>query len=232
VALAELQVSVGTPPPASTVGYTANVAVGSGDTGVTPTVAVATELLPPAPEQVIEKVEFAVSAPVLRLPLPARAPLQAPEAVHAVASVELQVKVAELPLPMVVGFAVNVAVGKAGGAVVAGEWAVPPPQATNSSIAPAVPRAEAKTNNRMTSPVFFIVSHWMRTRSIDSLPRFVMLNGVAGLRPTNPLARSQQREPRALRIGTLHYPAVAPHLPPKQFGELGARRLSVLEKGI
>ena len=52
-----------------------------------------------------------MSAPVLCVPLVAFAPLQLPEAVHAVAFVELHVSVEVPPLAIKVGFAVNVTVG-------------------------------------------------------------------------------------------------------------------------
>jgi len=51
-------------------------------------------------------------------------PLQPAEAVHEVASVELQVSVAEVPVPMIVGLAVSVTAGA--GALVP---ELPPPQA-------------------------------------------------------------------------------------------------------
>jgi hypothetical protein len=56
-------------------------------------------------------VVVAVSAAVVCVPLAARAPLQPPPAVHAVAFVELQVSVEAAPLPIDVGDAVSVAVG-------------------------------------------------------------------------------------------------------------------------
>jgi hypothetical protein len=78
---------------------------------VTVTVAVAAGLVPPGPAQVSEYVVVAVSAPVLWVPLVASVPVQPPVAVHAVALVELQVRM-DAPLgPTMVGFAVSVAVG-------------------------------------------------------------------------------------------------------------------------
>ena len=65
--------------------------------GTTFTVAVAGALVPPAPEQVNENVEFTVSAPVVREPLAASAPLQPPAAVHAVAWADDQVSVEAPP---------------------------------------------------------------------------------------------------------------------------------------
>lgn len=52
-----------------------------------------------------------VSAPVVSVPLVGLVPLHPPEAVQEVASVELQVSVAEPPRAAVVGFAVSVTVG-------------------------------------------------------------------------------------------------------------------------
>ncbi len=52
-----------------------------------------------------------VSAAVDHVPLSATAPLQPPEAVHAVALVELQVKLEIAPLVTVVGIAASVTVG-------------------------------------------------------------------------------------------------------------------------
>jgi len=87
-----------------------------GDTVTVPleilTVAVAAPLMPPGPVQVSEYVTAAVSAPVFRVPLAACAPVQPPDAVHVVASVEVQVSVEAPALVTVVGFAVNVTVGR------------------------------------------------------------------------------------------------------------------------
>jgi hypothetical protein len=108
VALVELQVSVEVPPEATVVGFAVKVAVGR---GAMATEAAAAGLTPPIPVQVSEYDLFVVSAPVLRLPLADNAPLQAPEAVHAVALVELHVSVEVPPEATVVGFAVKVAAG-------------------------------------------------------------------------------------------------------------------------
>jgi hypothetical protein len=108
VALVELQVSADVPPLATVVGLAVSVAVG---TGAIVTVAVAGWLEPPGPVQLSENVVAAVSCPVLWLPLVPSAPVQPPEAVHAVALVELQVSVDAPPLATVVGLAVSVAVG-------------------------------------------------------------------------------------------------------------------------
>lgn len=56
--------------------------------------------------------------PVVSLPLPARDPFQAPEAVQDVALVELHVSVAALPLAIVVGETLSVAVGTAASTIV------------------------------------------------------------------------------------------------------------------
>ena len=106
VALVELQVSVEVPPLAMTVGLATKVAV-----GMILTMTVDALLVPPVPVQVKEYELGIVIAPVLCVPLVALAPLQAPDAVHEVALVELHVSVELPPLAIEVGFAVNVTVG-------------------------------------------------------------------------------------------------------------------------
>ncbi len=54
-----------------------------------------------------------MSGPVVSLPLLAKDPFQAPDAVQDVAFVEVQVSVAALPVSMVVGETLRVAVGTA-----------------------------------------------------------------------------------------------------------------------
>ncbi len=130
LALVELQVNVEVPPSATAVGFAASVTVGA---GITVTVAVATLLPPPAPVQVNEYDVVAERAAVTCVPPVALAPLQPPEALQDVASVELQVNVEVPPLPSVVGAALMEAVG-CGGALGLGETP-PPPQATSSSAA-------------------------------------------------------------------------------------------------
>jgi hypothetical protein len=146
VALVELQVSVEVPPLAVVVGFASNAAVGTGG-AVTATMTVAAGLTPPGPVQVSEYDVFVVSAPVLRLPLVGNAPLQPPEAVHAVAFVELQVNVDASPLPIGVRDALMDAPGRAS----IGDLLTSPPQATNS----AVPIAMTGVEYRITLPVFF-----------------------------------------------------------------------------
>jgi hypothetical protein len=92
VALVELHVKVEEPPEAITDGYTDSAAVGRMFT-----VAVAGALVPPAPVHTSEYTVLALTGPVLELPLAVRLPLHPPEAVHAVALVELQVSVDEPP---------------------------------------------------------------------------------------------------------------------------------------
>jgi hypothetical protein len=111
VALDELHVNVAAPPLVTAGGFAVNVAVGT-----TLTMAVATGLVPPAPEQVSENKEFVATGPVLLLPLTASAPVQLPVAAHAVALLEVQVKVDAPPPATTTGAAAKVAVGS-GGAV-------------------------------------------------------------------------------------------------------------------
>jgi hypothetical protein len=104
VALADPQVSVEAPPPATIVGLAASVTVAA---GMMATVAVTALLTPPAPEQTREYVAAAVRAAVLWLPLVGLLPLQAPEAVHEVALAELHVSIEALPLATAAGFAAS-----------------------------------------------------------------------------------------------------------------------------
>lgn len=108
VALVEVQLSVEDAPLAIVVGLAISVAVGA---GLTVTVALAAGLVPPAPLQVSEYVLSAVNAPVFWLPLLARVPDQPPDALQAVALVELQVRSAAPPLLMVGGDAARDTVG-------------------------------------------------------------------------------------------------------------------------
>ena len=93
LALVELQLNIAALPLATDAGFAASVAVG---TTLIPDLT--TGLVPPGPLHVSAKVEFLVRGPVLCVPLGANVPLQAFEAVHDVALVELQVSVAEPPL--------------------------------------------------------------------------------------------------------------------------------------
>jgi hypothetical protein len=133
VALVEFQVSVEAPPLGTFVGFAVNVAVGAG-LAVTLTVAAADALVPPEPIHVSEYVVSLVKAPVLWLPLVATAPVQPPEALHDVASVELQVNMAASPLLTVVGEALIDALSGSGFAVSGTD--PDPPQAAKSSAAP------------------------------------------------------------------------------------------------
>jgi hypothetical protein len=154
VAFVELQVSVEAAPLATEVGFAVNVTVGRGPTV---TVAVATLLVPPEPVQVSEYDVVAVRAPVLWLPLVASAPLQPPEAVHDVASVELQVSVEAPPLLTEVCAAPRDAVGCVNGVTPA------PPHAANSSDAP-------KGKKRITG------AEWARLALSGELDRDLNIN--------------------------------------------------------
>jgi hypothetical protein len=101
VALLEDQVRVEPAPLATVLGLALRLTVTLG-CALTVTVADCTAL-PPAPLQVSVYVALAVSAPVDCEPLSAFAPDQAPEAVHAVAWVADQFKVALAPLLMALG---------------------------------------------------------------------------------------------------------------------------------
>jgi hypothetical protein len=79
--------------------------------GTTLIPALTTGLVPPEPLHVSTKVEFLVRGPVLCVPLGANVPVQAFEAVHEVALVELQVNVAAPPLVTAPVLVSKVAVG-------------------------------------------------------------------------------------------------------------------------
>ena len=106
VALLELHVSIDAPPPVTAPGEAVNVTLGT-----TLTVAVAGALVPPGPIQEMEYVVGDVMADVLRVPLGPSAPTQPPDAVHAVAFVELHVSEEMPPAATAVGFALKTAVG-------------------------------------------------------------------------------------------------------------------------
>ena len=128
VALVELQVSVELPPLAVTEGAATKVAA-----GMMLILTVDARLVPPVPVQVMEYELGIVIAPVLCVPLVALAPVQAPEALHDVALVELQVSVDVPPLAIEVGAAPRDAVGT----VMDGLAPEPCPHAASKSAAPA-----------------------------------------------------------------------------------------------
>jgi hypothetical protein len=130
-------------PAVTLVGFALKVAVGGSSTM---TVTVAGLLVPPAPVHVRTNVASSPSAPVLRLPLAAKVPLQLPDAAHDVAWVEDQVSVVEPPASIVVLDASSDAVGSAGGdgGGSDGDGEDPPPQPV-SADAPSM----IKTMKRM-----------------------------------------------------------------------------------
>jgi hypothetical protein len=121
VALDVLQVSVEAVPLDTAVGFALSETVGAagGGDGGAVTVTVADRVtLPPLPAQVNENVLVAVSAAVATfVPDTALLPDHAPDAVHEVALVELQVNFDAVPLDTVVGSAPSVSVGAGGGVV-------------------------------------------------------------------------------------------------------------------
>jgi len=129
----EFQVSTEVAPLAMPVGLVVNVTVGA-DAMTTLAVLLA---LPPAPLHVSVKFVAVVSAPVDWLPLVGFAPLQPPDAVQLVASVELHVSVTEPPLTMLVGFVLRVTVG-AGATVTVTLWLADPPAPEQVSEKPVV----------------------------------------------------------------------------------------------
>jgi hypothetical protein len=127
VALVELQVSVALPPAGTPEGLAMSCAVGAAGGGgggvaaVTVTVVLAAAgVVPPAPEQVNVNVPVALKAALTTLPPVDCAPLQAPDAVQAVALVEDQVSVVVPPVVTLEGLALSETVGAAAGGVEAG----------------------------------------------------------------------------------------------------------------
>ncbi len=108
VALVDDQESIAALPLATLLGEALSWTVGAA--ALTETVA-DWAALPPGPVQVNVKLEVAVSAPVDCAPLIALAPDHAPEAEHAVAWAEDQVKVALPPLETALGPTLRVTVG-------------------------------------------------------------------------------------------------------------------------
>ena len=108
MALVADQVNVELPPDVMALGPALKDTVGAGLETVT--VAVCAPV-PPGPMQVSVKDWSLVRLPVEAEPLVACAPLQPPEAVQEIASVEDQVSIALPPLVTVLGFAVSVNVG-------------------------------------------------------------------------------------------------------------------------
>ena len=72
-------------------------------------------------------------APVDSLPLAALVPLHPPDAEHDVASVEVQVRIDDSPLAMIVGFAVN-KTGGGGTTVTVTVWLLLPPVPVQVSV--------------------------------------------------------------------------------------------------
>jgi hypothetical protein len=98
--LLEDHVKLDVTPLFTVVGFAVSVTTGGASVTDTVTAWVA---MPPTPEQVKEYVVFAFSAPVDRDPLSALEPLQGPEALQVVASLAVQLSIAELPLVIVLG---------------------------------------------------------------------------------------------------------------------------------
>jgi hypothetical protein len=136
VACDELQLSVELLPNGTAVGLAVNRAVG---TAFTVMATLTVGLVPPGPVQESEYSALSLSGPVLCVPLVGMAPPQAPAALHEVALVELQVKVAEPPASKVVDDAFKETVG-------AGTVRGPPPHADASRTDPAISREVKRTD--------------------------------------------------------------------------------------
>jgi len=124
VAFVALQFSVAALPVVTLCGFALSVTAGAGVVPVVTVTDVVALLMPPAPVHDSVKLALAARAPVDLLPFVATAPLQAPEAVHDVAFVVLQLTVEAPPEVIVGGEALSDIVGAA---VVAD----PPPHAAS-----------------------------------------------------------------------------------------------------
>ena len=109
LALVVLQISMAALPAVTTVGLAVSVMVGAGAETVTVNDA---EPVPPGPLQANVKDDVLFNAGTSSVPLVSLAPLHAPEAVHAVALVVLQLRVVEPPEATVAGVALKVTVGR------------------------------------------------------------------------------------------------------------------------
>jgi hypothetical protein len=135
VALLLDHVSVDAAPDFTVLGAALNVTIGALLDTVTVADCVAE---PPGPVQVSSYSVVFERAPVDQVPLVGTLPCQPPEAVQAVASGDLHVRVELPPLPTVVGAALKVTDGAAGGAGVATDTAtdcvVVPPDPLQVSV--------------------------------------------------------------------------------------------------
>jgi hypothetical protein len=124
VALVDDQVRVELPPLATLAGLALIETLGAGAETVTVTDCAAE---PPVPVQVSVNFVVAVRAGVAPDPLIASPPLQPPDAVQAVALVEVQVKVDVAPLLTVVGLADRVTAGAGLVTETVADWVALPP---------------------------------------------------------------------------------------------------------
>jgi hypothetical protein len=131
VALVDDQVSVVLPPLAIDVGFADSIAVAAG-TDCTVTITLAIELMPPSPLHCALNVVLAVRLFIVIWPDVAIVPLQPPEPVHEVASVDDQVSVVLPPMFTDMGLALSCTVGAGG---VSACVLSSPPQATVTAAA-------------------------------------------------------------------------------------------------
>jgi len=89
---------------------------------------------PPGPVQVSSYSVVLASVPVDQVPLVATVPFQPPEAVHAVALSDFQLKVDVPPLAIVVGDADNVTVGGSEVTTTCADWEADPPGPLQVSV--------------------------------------------------------------------------------------------------
>jgi hypothetical protein len=125
------QVSVEAWPEVTVLGSALSVTAGANPDTVTVADWVA---VPPVPVQVNSYSVVLESAPVDQVPLVAKAPCQPPEAVHAVAFSELQLRVDSPPSATVVGDADSVAAGAAEVTTTSADCEAVPPGPVHVSV--------------------------------------------------------------------------------------------------
>jgi hypothetical protein len=125
------QVSVAAAPESTELGSTLSVTIGAGAMTVTVTDCVAE---PPGPVQTIPYSVVLERTPVDQVPVVVRAPCQPPEALHAVAFCEVQLKADTPPLATVAGVAANVTVGAEEVTMTCADWVAEPPCPVQVSV--------------------------------------------------------------------------------------------------
>jgi hypothetical protein len=170
VVFAELHISVAALPSCTVVGFALIVAVGAGPVTAIVTAAVAGEV-PVAPVQLSVKVVDALSAGVVKAPLVGSAPLQPPEAVHAVAFAELHVSVATPPVWTLIVLAFSATLGE--GSVGADDPPEEHPPRITAHAAAAAQIRQPRTIGGRRLATRTIGCRWLANRCVRKIARRV-----------------------------------------------------------